>query len=184
MIGAPRRRRAWRAPPSLQSPVPQGAAYPLTTSSTQVTPNRSFTIPYSGAHGAGSSGRMIVAPSRSLSPVRRHFRGVLTANRNEERDLARIPSRRRRHVVDHDAEAALGGHLAPHDLLRLRRILDTLGVGVGDQDLIPAENGSIEGERRACVAAKIQVGHGFDRHRILLTAGCLPCAAGGIPSPY
>lgn len=43
------------------------SAYSLTTSTTQVTPNRSFNIPYTGAHWTGAEGWMTVASSEGLS---------------------------------------------------------------------------------------------------------------------
>lgn len=61
-----------------------------------------------------------------------------------------------------DAVVALD--LAPHDLGGLGRVLDVVGVLVGNEGDLATENGLIELKRRAGVAAKVQVRGGGDGH--------------------
>ncbi|MEJ7704523.1 MAG: hypothetical protein WKF47_12990 [Geodermatophilaceae bacterium] len=67
-------------------------------------------------------------------------------------------------------EAAVADDLTPHDLVRLGRVLHVVSVLVADEGGLATEHGLVELERRAGVAAKVQVGRGADGHGWLLAS--------------
>src|SRR5690606_32964762 len=103
-----------------------------------------------------------------LLPVAGEFVGIGAAHRHEERDDPGLPRGATGNVVGHHAEAGLGGHLPPHDLLGLCRVGDGSRVDVAHERQLPAEDGLVELERGARVSAEVEVGRGGDGHRDLL----------------
>ena len=60
--------------------------------------------------------------------------------------------------------AVVGDDLAPHDLVGLGRVLDVMGVLVGDHDEAPAEDGLVELQRHPGVASQVDVNDRVDAH--------------------
>lgn len=92
-----------------------------------------------------------------LFPERGDFLIRVTADRDEECILALVPRHPGRHVVGHHSEAILGGDLAPHYLIRLGRVLDILGVLVGDDGDVATEHGLVELQRRTSITTEVEV---------------------------
>src|SRR5919112_3350365 len=149
----------------------QEALWSATTSTTQVTPKRSVSLPNKGAHWDEASGSTTVAPRKAF-PSTADLVDTPAPQGDEERILrdrhpVLSPRRglagpgglpRRGHVVGHHPEPVLGGHLAEYHLVGVGGVLRCAGIGVRGDHKLTAEDGLVELERRAGFALEVQVG--------------------------